>query len=395
MALAALISATREAREPGVPLRATLPLAGRTLIERQALLAAAAGVERIIVMVEAVPAELVRALERLREEGLDVVTARTAGEAAAAVPVGSRLLMIADGLIGDASHFDRLLSGDRPSLLAVGDRGHDERFERIDAATRWAGLALLDGDLLHDVAAMPAEWDLQSTLLRRALQTGVMPLAIDDRTDPGLAIVERQQDFAELQRRILEGAGTLPTNWLGRYVLVPIEQAATGAIAAGPLTPVLVGGAAVGLSLLGALAFGLGWRGAGLIALLLALPLEGIALRLARVRLQRVPPQSWWRLLVPVLSAAALLALGRTMAPTHGWGMLLLAAMTVAFMLALRQEVRGSDVPGGLWLADASSLTVILLPFALAGRWGVGVAAVFAYAAGSFFWAQYHVHRDD
>jgi hypothetical protein len=28
------------------------------------------------------------------------------------------------------------------------------------------------------------------------------------------------------------------------------------------------------------------------------------------------------------------------------------------------------------------------------GMWGSGVACLFAYAAGSFFWAQYHVHRE-
>ena len=44
MALAALISATREAREPGVALRASFWLAGRTLVERQARLAAGASV---------------------------------------------------------------------------------------------------------------------------------------------------------------------------------------------------------------------------------------------------------------------------------------------------------------------------------------------------------------
>jgi hypothetical protein len=60
MALAALISATREAREPGVALRATFWLAGRTLIERQARLAVTAGASQIIILVESFPAELVR-----------------------------------------------------------------------------------------------------------------------------------------------------------------------------------------------------------------------------------------------------------------------------------------------------------------------------------------------
>ena len=43
VALTALISAHQESDEPGGPLRAVLPLAGRTLIERLAKLAALAG----------------------------------------------------------------------------------------------------------------------------------------------------------------------------------------------------------------------------------------------------------------------------------------------------------------------------------------------------------------
>jgi len=44
-------------------------------------------------------------------------------------------------------------------------------------------------------------------------------------------------------------------------------------------------------------------------------------------------------------------------------------------------------------LADAKCLVFLLLFFALLGLWSVGVAFLFAYAAGSFFWAQYHAHR--
>ena len=393
MALAALISATREAREPGVALRATFWLAGRTLIERQAQLAASAGAKLIVILVESLPADLVQSIERLRKEGLEVVTARTAAEAAAAIPAG-RLILIADGFIGGRSHMERLFEADRPVLLAVTDRGFDEKFERIDAASRWAGLGLVDSDLLRDAALMPSEWDLQSTLLRRALQTGVKALALEDgREAAELAIVERRQDFAELQRRILEGASTASGNWFSRYLLAPVERLATSGIMTTPLTPAMVGSAAAVLTALGALAFAYDLRWWGLAPLLLATPLDGIAGRLARLRLQRLGPATWWRLLLPVLSGAAVVALGRSLMAPHGWGMLLLAAMVVAFLVALDHEVEGNKVPGAVLLADRKCMAFLILPFALLGLWGAGLAFLFAYAAGSFFWAQYHVHR--
>ena len=49
MALTALIAAYHESAEAGA-LRSTLPLAGRTVIERQVRLAAAAGADRIVVL---------------------------------------------------------------------------------------------------------------------------------------------------------------------------------------------------------------------------------------------------------------------------------------------------------------------------------------------------------
>ena len=394
MPIAALLSATREAREPGVPLRATFWLAGRTLIERQARLAAAAGARRIIVMVETVPGELAAAIERLRREGLDVVTARNAQEAAAALPGGGRMIMIADGFVGARTHLDRLTDADRPVLLAVTDRGFDERYERIDGDTRWAGIALIDGELLRDAALMPSEWDVQSTLLRRALQTGVKPLTLANQREAAeLAIVERREDFTELQRRMLNSIGWASPNWVSRFLLAPIERRSTEAIMASEVTPPMLGAAAVLLTALSVLAFALEWPLLGLVPLLLAMPLEGIALRLARLRLQRIGPSEWWRLALPVLEGAALLTLGYTLLPRLGWGILLTAAMAILFLIALRREIGTKEVRGALLLADRHSLLIRMLPFAISDRWGTGIAVLLAYAAGSFFWAQNEAHR--
>ncbi len=394
MALAALISATREAHDPDVPLRATFWLAGRTLIERQARLAADAGAVLIIVLVESLPPELIRAVDRLRGEGLQVVTARSAAEAAAAVSPGMRLILIADGFVGDRAHVERLLGAERPVLLAVLDRGFDDRYERIDAETRWAGLALIDADLLREAAMMPADWDVQSTLLRRALQTGVRPLALEDERETAeLGIVERREDFAELQRRILAGAAGGPGDWTSRYLLGPIERLVTGAIMTSPVTPTMIGTAAVVLTALGFAAFLFDWRWLGLLSLVLTLPLEGIALRLARLRLRPVGAFAWWRILLPLLAGGALIALGRSLIASCGWGILVLASLAVVFLLALGQELGGRRVPGQPLLASQPGLTILMLLFALAGWWGAGVALLFGYAAASFFWAQFHVHR--
>jgi hypothetical protein len=391
--LAALIAAYHEADEPGGGLRATLPLAGRTLFERQARLAASAGADPIVVTVERVPPDLTAAIDRLRSQGLRLVVARNASEAAEAVHPDDRLLLVADGLIATSMHIGRLTALDGHTILTVPDVRVDDRFERIDADSRWAGLALLDGDMLKRTAARLGDWDLQSTLLRRAVQGGARQLSLrGEPADDLLIVAERAEDLAGLQVRILQGASAYRRDWVSRWLLGAVEQAATRWLMPTAFTPAALGLAAALLTVLGALAFAWQWLWLGLVFLLLATPLEGVGERLAALRMQDGSGQSWWAYLLPALSAAALLALAFTLAERGGWGCVALAGAAIAFVIALRVETAGRTPAGGVWLAEAKGLAWMMLPFAAAGLWVAGLAALALYAAGSFFWAQRQAH---
>ena len=395
MALTALIAAYRESDEPGGPLRAVLPLAGRTLIERQAKLAARAGARRILVLVERVPPALLAAVDRLRRDGLTVALARGADEAAGEVDPADPILLVADGFVGDEAHLRRLAAAAPPALLTVPDAEVDDRFERIDGESRWAGLALIDGALLADTAAMLRDWDPQSTLLRRAVQSGARMLSI--RSGPGpapLTVAERAADLAGVHRAIVDRAASGRGDWISQYLLGPLERAATHALMGGRASPRTIGLAAVALTAFGAGAFVWHFLWAGLLLLLLATPLDGIADRLARLRLEDGIGESWWSHLLPALAGAALLALGASLGRGYGWGAVLLAAATVLFLLAERFEVEGRRPRGLTFLAERKGMTWLMLPFAAAGLWLAGLFALFAYAVGSFFWAQHAVHSD-
>ena len=394
MTLAALIAAYHEADEPGGGLRATLPLAGRTVLERQARLAANAGAYLIVIAVERVPGDLLAAIDRLRAAGMRIAVARDAAEAAEAVRPQDSLLVIADGLVATDTHIGRLVSLGAPSLLTVPDTRVDDRYERIDAHSRWAGLALLDGETLHRTAAALGEWDLQSTLLRRALQGGARQLSLrGEPADDLLAVAEREEDLRELQRRLFEGAGAQRSDWVSRFLTGALEQEATRQLMPTAATPASLKLAAAALTALGGLAFTWDWLAVGMILLLLATPLDGIADRLTTLRMQDSDPESWWSSLLPTTAAAALICLGAGLADSRGWGCLALAATAIAFLVALRIEADGQDFPGKLWLAERKGMTWLLLPFALFGLWGTGMTALVFYAGGSFFWAQRHVHR--
>ncbi|HWH17050.1 MAG TPA: hypothetical protein VNT77_01735 [Allosphingosinicella sp.] len=394
MPLAALICAYQETSEPGDGLRAVLPLAGRTLIERQARLAAEAGARPILVAVERQPPELVAALNRLRAEGLDILVARNAAEAAKAVQANDRVLLIADGLIADESHVERLLGGEGNLLLTVPDIRFDDRFERIDGDSRWGGLAVIDGQTLKHTAAMLQDWDLQSTLLRRAVQGGARHIAIGpDPADRQLIVAERVSDLAELESSILEGAGAYQRDWVSRYLLGSIEQAATRRLmptAASPAQLWLGGLLLTGIS---ALAFSRGWLWAGLLLLLFATPLDGIAERLARLRMRGANRDGWLVRLMPLVAAVALLALSYSLSTTFGWGCVVLAVTATAFLAALAGEGRLSGVAGRMFLAEPKGMAWLMLPFAATGQWVAGLGALALYAAASFFWAQRQIHH--
>jgi hypothetical protein len=391
--LAALIAAYHEADEPPGALRATLPLAGRTVVERQARLAAASGADPIIVLVERLPATLLAAIDRVRAEGITVAVARNVGEAAEAVAPGDRLLLIADGLVADESHVARLTGAGGAALLTLPDRGEDDRYERIDADSLWAGLALVEGSMLRSTAAMLGEWDLQSTLLRHAVQSGARHLALHgEGADDNLTIAESAEDLAEAEAVIVASASAPRGSWISRYLLAPVEQQITRFAMPSAVTPPWLYITAVILVGLGGLLFAKGWLGAGLLLLLLSTPLDGAAERLSVLRMEGRAPPDWWHYTHPLIGGLSLAALGWHLTELKGWGCLALVAATAAFVIALRLEKGARPIQGDIWLAEPKGMIWLMLPFALANAWISSLAMLAIYAGGSFFWAQHQMH---
>jgi hypothetical protein len=393
MSLAALIAAYHESDEPGGGLRATLPLAGRTVIERQARLAAAAGAGPIVIAVERVPPELIAAIDRLRGEGMKLVVARNAAEAAEAIAADDRVLLVGDGLIAAESHVARLQALGGNAILTIPDMRGDDRYERIDSDSRWAGLAIIDGALLRQTASMLRDWDLQSTLLRRTVQAGARHLSVGASGDAPILVAEGRADLVALESRIVAAAAARRTDWVSAYFLAPIEAAATRALMGRAASPGLVGIGAIAGWTFALIAFAFSWRGAGMAFALAATPLEGMAERLSLLRMRLSGEDGWWSHILPFLAAGALAALASSLSPIAGWGCFALAAFILAFQLALALEPGGREGGRTVWLAERKGLAWLLLPFAVTGLWALGLAALSAYAAGSFFLAQSRARR--
>jgi len=390
MALGALIGAYQE--DEAGSLYALQPLAGRTLIEYQARCAAAAGCAPIVVVVETIPVGLAAALERLRAEGIQVVPVSDGGEAAARFEPQARVLQMADGIAPAMALVERVASADERTVVTVPDNEAHQMFERIDNQHRWAGLALVDGQTLASTAAMLGDWDLLSTLLRRTIQAGANQIQTQDGVTPYHA--SSGGGATAFDRSLVVASRQFRPDWVARFLLPIPEEFATEQLMRSAIQPGWLMASALALTSVAVLSLWLGWQWSGLILLLLSLPLDLIADRLAQLRLQPLPARALVRRLLWPIAGLALVALGWVLfRQGQGWGSLASAAGALAFAQALKIERGSRDLPFGHWLFDRRPAVVVALALAIAGLWTVIPVILAFYAAGSFFVVQHLVHR--
>src|SRR5687768_14051997 len=373
MALGALIGAYQEDDVGG--LRALLPLAGRTLIEYQARCLAAAGAAPLVVLVERVPVALNDAFERLRGEGIAVIPVSDGVEAASRFEAGSQLILLADGIAPDMADLSRLVEEADGSILIVPDDQHHEAFERIDSAHRWAGLARVDSNMLGATAAMLGDWDLQSTLLRRAVQAGarLVPSATGEGRGPFIATDE--EAMAGFGRRLLIASRSAREDVVSRYLLPIVEEVATEKLMQTRIKPAWLVQAGLVMTLAAAFCFTRGWHWGALALLLLSTPLDLVSQRLATLRLRPLSASMLARRLLWPAAGLALLALGWFEARHgSGWGAMVAALAGGAFAEAGRIERIGHALPAAEWHFSRRTAIWLAIPFAIGGWWSLYLA---------------------
>lgn len=402
MALAALIFASRTIDDGSDALRASLPLAGATLLEHQVRRAVRAGAIHIVVLVERLPAALIGAVDRLRKGGTRVDIARSVSDAAGRIHPDETVLIVADGCIAGADIFNRLVASPAPAVMALPNVPGLEEFELIGAQHRWAGLSLIDGARLQATAARLGEWDFELTLLRQTLaDEGAVLSAFGTSTETlpseRPVIARHVSDLAALELQILAGSAGFRHGWPARYIFPLIERIGFARLARGSADPWWLGVGAVVLAVLAIPVASAGWLAVALLLLLASGPLASIARRLADVRMTRVRHDERLSFARLTAAAATMIILGIRRGDIDGqWGWAVLAVTTVGVMIALAIEWRTAhrldnraDMP---FMATGDGLIWMFIPFAITGRWGVGMMIEALYAVTSFVVAQRLVH---
>lgn len=246
------------------------------IVEHQLNFAIDSGASQLVVFVDWLPPAMHAVFDRFRRAGRTISLVRSGSDAASVIGRTAEVLVLARGIIPISNPLHEEAC---PVIAAIdGSMLPPGQWERIDAHAHWAGLALITGSQLHDTVAILGDWDLQSTLLRRSVQSGCRRIMIGpDR------VIDASEDraLAVYQRQILVDASndvqTLP--W-GKSVarLAPSLFGSLPEFGRG--IAATAGVSAVGLAAsVGALAWN--WTSVGLI--LLALTLAGVDL--TRLRL--------------------------------------------------------------------------------------------------------------
>lgn len=361
MALASLIIGCA-ALDDGMTPRAALPFLGQSLIEYQARQAAAAGARHIVILVERVPAALVAGIDRLKRDGLDVELARSVADAADRIHPEEQLLLIGDGVIARQELLKRAALSRAPTIFTVPDSGATLRHERIDAGSRWAGFALIDGTSLRKTVAMLGDWDLQSTLLRRIVQAQAA------RIEAGAASVWLIEDAAKARAAEISLLG----GGVGRLLPAPLAQRFSGFLLDRDIRPGWLRGASLVLAAAAIPAFSYQWIALGALLLAISGPIGVIPRRLDAVGLRASGPETLWRWAQLGLFAVALIILAWGLDGVgRGWGVWPLALGTIGLIGLLWDQTRltGRDP------VEPSLLAVPLFLFAVIDMPLLGLAA--------------------
>ncbi|MEQ5786587.1 NTP transferase domain-containing protein [Erythrobacter sp. NFXS35] len=292
----ALIAALRHSSNG--PLRAALPLAGRSVLARQVDLLQAHGCERILCLCDRIDDEILRVQTAVEASGGTFQALRGFLHLPAMIRGDEELVILADGLVPDPATVRALFAAEPQSPRFVAClpaesplvSRHPDDFERIDATRHWAGLLVMRGAPVQHLADFPPDADAISVLLRLALQAGTPCRALPEEraaTEGWLLATDEAALMQQEQALISRAAGIIdwhrPSLATARMAARALTSRALGrGLVRGPMIALL---AAATLLLGGVGASGLGLASAGLA--LAALGVFGAALADALAAMRR------------------------------------------------------------------------------------------------------------
>jgi len=252
-------------------------------------------------------------------------------------------------------------------------------FERVGGQMAWAGVARLDPARIAEVAGLPQDYDLQSTLLRMAVQARAVQILLPtDAIRSGHGIEREARTLEERGRAVLATIVSGRSGWFDRYVLAPIARLALPMLVDRNVAGTAVGGGAVGVALVGLVAMGFGWLTTGLVLASVA----GIGLAMGAV-LSGLRDDEAVAVVqtrgIGIVCALAVLVFAYFTTGYSGDNTMLAVATALVAIAALGERAI-VERERRLWWGSAPAYLLVVTLFELIGFPLAGLAAAAAYA---------------
>ncbi len=377
--LAGLLFAIHDADDRPDRLAATLPFSGVTLIEYQARLLIAAGVSQIIIVVARMTPELLGAINRIGRRGVSVDTVRSAMEAGEKLHPLAPVLMLGDGLVTTDAIVKAMAVEDGDCLLVVPESDAGPGFERVGGQMAWAGVARLSSSRIAEVAGLPQDYDLQSSLLRFAVQSRATHVLLPTDAVRGGHGIERQaRTLEERGRAVLMTIVSGRRGWFDRFVLAPIARLALPLLVDRGAAGTTVGAAGAALGVAGLVTIGFGLPSIGLVLSLVGCIALALGSVLSGLR-DDAPMARGQTLAIGGVAAASILIFaffvsgyaGNNTALAIGTALVAIGALAERAILERERQ---------MWWGSPAAYLLIVALFAILGFPGFGLGLTAAYA---------------
>ena len=336
----------------------------------------------MIIVVARLTPELLGAIARIAQRGVVVDTVRSAVEAAEKLHPLSRLVVLADGLITTEGTIALVLRDTgHDALMVVPEAGAEAGLERVGGQMAWAGVARVDPRRVAEVAALPRDYDLQSTLLRLAAQARATHILLPaDAEKAGHGIVHRAETLDARGRAVVARLVSGRRSWFDRYILAPVARFALPRLVERAVPAHVAGGSGAALGALGLVLILFGLPTLGLCVTIAGTLGLGLGETLAGLRDEQ-PAAKAQSAAIAVLSALAIAALG--------WQCYRVAGEELGPVLALMLVILGILAErAGLyrfrrrWWASPPAYLLVILPATILGigLWGLALAGIYAIA---------------
>jgi hypothetical protein len=359
--LAGLLFAVQDADDQPGRLAATLPFGGLTLVEYQAKLLVAAGASQIVLIAARPTSELLGALTRIGRRGVAVDAVRTAVEAVEKLHPLARVLMIADGLVTTESVVAEMAGEGADTLLVVPEQGAPAGFERVGGHMAWAGVARLEAGRITEVARLPRDYDVQSTLIRVAAQARAAHVALPlEALSEGHGIERQASALERRSRTVLAASLSGRRGWFDRYVLAPIGRIALPMLADRKVPSAGLAAAGGVAGVIGLAGIATGFVASGAVAVLIGTMVLALGATLGNLRDEAALVRGE-RIAAVALPLAAILLIGWTVRDQTYDGAPLATAISLIVLAGLGERAIHPLTRRGWWGTPAAYLALVML----------------------------------